>query len=158
MSDIQAGTYTGRAVKGSEQYGEKNGKPYMTVELTITELNRTLTTFLYFSEAAKPYAIDRLKALGCYGAANGNLDGIDANAVRVVVKYEKYQGEDQMKVDILTGGSVRVDNPMDEKRKRSFLAEIASALKAEGAKPPANGGAKPAPKPAPVEDDEAIPF
>lgn len=123
---IPAGFYQGRAVAGSEQYGvSKNGNDQIALDIAIPSLNSTFTTFLSFSEAAAPYAIERLRVCGWKGNDVTKLVGIDANEVTVQVKYETYDGKERMKVDIATGGGrITLENQMDEKSKRAFAARM----------------------------------
>lgn len=142
--EIPAGYYTARGVKGSEQFGTtSNGNRQIAINLDVAELGRELTTFLVFSEKNTPYETERLRALGWTG--DDKLTGIDANEVTVAVKYEPYQGEQKMKVQIVTGGgTVKLKDTMDEKQKRSFLVELSRIAKSEGPRT----APKPAPKPA----------
>lgn len=134
-----AGFYKGRAIAGSAQYGEKNGNEQICLDLEVPSLHRQFTTFLYFSEAAEPYAIQRLRACGWTGDDISNLVGIDKNEIDVQIKYEEYNGKVQMKVDIATGGGTfKMDQQMDDRAKRAFAARLKSRLK---------GGATPTPPP-----------
>lgn len=136
-----AGIYKGRAIGGSEQYGEtSNGNDQIALDLTIPALNRTLTTFLVFSENSMAYSVDRLRACGWKGEDVNKLVGIEDNEVDVRISYQQHNGKEQMRVEIMTnGGSVKLDQPMDEKRKRQFGSKVAQFLKA--------GSPRPAPKP-----------
>jgi hypothetical protein len=135
---IQAGTYKGRGVAGSAQMGmTQNGADQIAIDLHIPELGRVLTTFLFFTDAAKPYSIDRLRALGWDETSDDpSLPGIDRNEVDVVVKYETYKGEEKMKVEILTGGGkVTLKEQMTDSQKRSFMSALKSAAKQAGGAP-----------------------
>lgn len=161
MSDrIEPGYYKGRAVAGSAQYGlTQNGGDQIALDLDIPATGRVLTTFLFFSDAAAPYAVERLRACGWTGDDITNLVGIDRNEVDIQVKYEMYKGEEKMKVDIATGGGgrVKLNSTMDERQKRGFAARMKSVL--AGGSKPANGAA-PARQaaPQPVHGDDEIPF
>lgn len=154
---IAAGYYKGRAVAGSEQYATgKNGTEQVAIDVGIPSLNRTYTTFLYFSDAAAPFAIERLRACGWKGDDIANLSGIDANEIDVQIKYEAYQGQDRMKVEIATGGGrVKLENQMDERAKRAFAARMKAMLKNGG-----NGAAPANSRQAPssTSTDDEIPF
>ena len=90
---IQTGTYKGRGIAGSEQYGvTSNGNDQVVVDLNLVDLGESVSTFLNFSEAAAQYSIDRLRALGWEGNDLSNLTGIDRNEVMVSVKYETWEG------------------------------------------------------------------
>lgn len=126
---IPAGTYTVRAIKGSEQYGyAKTGTPQVGIDLEFIGGEHegvTSTTLLYFSEAAKKYAFERLRALGWTGDDVTDLTGIDTNEVQAVVKYETFDGKERMKVDILTGGGgMKFEKTMDAAQKRAFGAQL----------------------------------
>lgn len=132
MSDgkIPAGYYKGRAVEGSEQYGTtENGNEQIALDVEIPSLNRSFTTFLYFSDAASPYAVERLRACGWRGADISDLSGISKNEIDVGIKYETYKGEPRMKVDIATGGGrITLEKPMGDKEKRAFAARMKGVL------------------------------
>jgi len=136
---IKAGVYKGRGIAGSEQYGiSENGNDQIAIDLDLGEMGRA-STILNFSDAAAPYAVQRLRACGWKGNDLTRLDGIDANEVDVQVKYEEYKGEQKMRVEIMTGGGrVKFKQEMDDRAKRAFAARMKPLL----------GGAAPAPKPA----------
>jgi hypothetical protein len=128
---IAAGTYRGRAIKGTEQYGQtSNGNDQIVIDLDLFEIGEKASTFLVFTDKAASYSIDRLRACGWKGEDLTNLDGIDANEVDVEVKYEMYQGEQKMKVQILTGGgSVKLKDQLDDKGKKAFAAKYRDLAK-----------------------------
>src|SRR5208337_1473042 len=105
MAEMRAGRFKARGIAGSQQYGEAgaNKTLQIAVDLNIPDLGRSVTTFLYFSTAAKPYSIERLRALGWKGNDIRDLSGIDANEVDVEVRSEPYEGKQQWRVEILTG-------------------------------------------------------
>lgn len=145
---IQAGFYKGRAIAGSEQYGinPENGNEQIAIDVAIPSLDRSFTTFLYFTEAATPYAIERLRACGWKGVDISRLTDLDANEITIGIKYETYQGKERMKVDIATGGGrVKIENQMDDRQKRAFAARMASLLKSDG------GNVSPAQRSAPAQ-------
>lgn len=137
MSEIAAGFYKGRAVAGSEQYGlTSNGNNQIALDVNVPSINRTLTVFLYFTEAGMPYALEKLRACGWTGDDVLNLKDVDKNEIDVSIKYEDYKGEKKMRVDISAGaGRVVLQNALDDKSKRSFQAIVKNALKAAGATP-----------------------
>lgn len=137
---IAAGTYRGKAIKGSEQYGQtSNHNDQIVLDLDLLDIGEKVSTFLVFSDKAAEYSIDRLRACGWSGDDLGNLDGIDANEVEVEVKYETYQGELKMKVQIVTGGGrVKLKDQLDDKGKKAFAAKYRDLAKSvAGAKPAA---------------------
>ena len=144
MSEIKAGVYKGSGVAGSEQYGRTpNGTDQIVLELAIPELERNVQTFLYCSEKALPFTIERLRALGWDNDDITNLSGIDKNEVSIDVHYEAYDKGDgsgpkqQMRVNILSGGGrVQIEQFVDSD-KRAFKARVAAMM---GKKPEAGGG------------------
>lgn len=155
--EIPAGFYRGRAIAGSEQYGNtRNGGEQLVIDVDVPSLGRALSVFLYFTDKAAPYALEKLRACGWAGDDVTKLVGIDKNEVDVAVKYETYNGEERMKVDIQAGGGgrVKLDAPMDDKSKRMFGARVAQMLKQS----PGNGVAKPKPAPSVTVGDDDIPF
>lgn len=136
---VEPGFYKGRAIAGSEQYGTtKKGDEQIAIDVEIPSLGCSYTTFLYFTEAAAPYAIERLRACGWQGNDISKLAGIDKNEITVGIKYETYQGKERMKIDIATGGGrVQLENPLDERAKRAFAARMQSFLKGAGGGAPA---------------------
>ena len=147
MSNIQAGYYAARAIAGSEQYGlTPNGDEQIVLEVEVPALGRTLSTFLYFTDAAAPYALERLRACGWAGNDVRNLVGLDANEIQVQVRYEVYQGKERMKVEIATGGGggkITLDKPLDDGRKAAFAARMKALI---ASSPPAGGGTPAAPR------------
>lgn len=158
---IEAGTYKGRAIAGTEQYGQtKHGNDQIVLDLDLLEIGEKVSTFLVFSDKSAPYSVERLRALGWNGNDLSNLTGIDRNEVAVEVKYEMYQGDEKMKVQILTGGGVVLKDKLDDKGKKAFAARYAALAKSTPAPSavaaaPARG-ALPAPVDAPSADD--LPF
>jgi len=149
---IQPGIYKGRGIAGSEQYGHTSkGNPQIAIDLA-TNAGR-LTTFLYFSDEAAPFSIERLRALGWEGDDLSSLVGIDRHEVDVSVKYDVYQGKQQMKVEILSGGRFVMQQQMDDQAKRQFGASfkaLASSMRVGAPRPAAPSGQRPpGPRPAP---------
>ncbi len=128
---IAAGTYRGRAIKGSEQYGQtSNGNDQIVIDLDLFELGEKVSTFLVFTDKAAQYSLDRLRACGWTGDDLSNLSGIDANEVDVSVKYEMWEGQERMKVQILTGGgAVKLKDQLDDKGKKAFAAKYRDLAK-----------------------------
>lgn len=142
---IAAGFYPGRAIAGSEQYAvnPENGNEQIAIDLDIPSIGRQFTTFLYFTDRAAPYAIERLRACGWKGDDLSKLVGIDENEITVQIAYEMYKGEEKLKVQIATGGGrVKLENQMDEKAKRAFATRMKSLVKGTGGGN-GNGGQKP---------------
>lgn len=70
---------------------------------------RTVQTFLPLTQRAIPFSIERLRALGWKGTDIRDLAGIDQADVDVDVAYEDFQGEEQLRVEILTGAGFSFD-------------------------------------------------
>lgn len=140
MSKIEAGTYKARGIEGSVQKGTStNGTEQLAIDLNVPSLGRSVTTFLYFSDAALPYALDRLRALGWEGGEDPKFPGISKNEVDVQIRYETFEGKEQMKVEIWTGGGRPVlKAPMSAQEERGFMSRVSKAAKDA---PPAEGGA-----------------
>lgn len=136
---IPSGTYRGKGVLNSEQLGRTpNGTEQIVLELELVvpmagdvEERKRVSTFLYFSEKAAPYSIERLQALGWTGDDVGQpLVGIDRNEVDVSVSYETFEGKERMRVDILTGGGrVQLKHQMNDAERRQFGARFKSLVK-----------------------------
>jgi hypothetical protein len=139
--DPKPGIYTAKAIKGTEQYGEStNGNPELIIQLNFLELGRAFTTVLYFSAAAIPYSIARLRALGWDGSDVSDLTGIDKNEVQAEIKYEEYEGEMKMKVQLVSGGGAfNTKKPIDPK---AFAARVGAI----GGLPVAQATGAPKPK------------
>lgn len=123
---LAAGVYKGRGVEGSAQHGHsKQGTEQVAIDIDLPEAGRQVTTFLFFSDNAAPYALERLRALGWDGSDDDRFPGISLNEVDVQIKYEMYEGKEQMKVDIVTGGGrVVLKNTMSDQEKRGFMSRI----------------------------------
>jgi hypothetical protein len=134
---IEPGIYKARGVEGSAQHGHsKNGTEQVTIDLELPALGKMLSTFLYFSDDAAPYALERLRALGWEGGDDPSFPGISRNEVDVQVKYEMYEGAEKLKVDIVTGGGrVVMKNTMNDQQKRGFMSRISKLDKQSGTAP-----------------------
>jgi hypothetical protein len=120
---IPAGTYRALAVTGSDLYGHtQSGDEKMSVELELLDIGERVTVYLYFSEKAKPYAVEKLKAMGWDGS--DSMESVGSKECTVRVKYEDYQGKQQMKADVVTGGA-GMGEQMKPSAKSAFLAKLA---------------------------------
>jgi hypothetical protein len=107
--------HKGKAIAGSQQYGTAgdNNTPQIAIDFELGENKKTVTCFLFFSPAAYPYSIDRLRACGWEGDNLADLKGIDKLVVDLEVTEETYQGKTRTKVEIMTGpGKVKLDKPI----------------------------------------------
>lgn len=151
---IAAGTYRARAIAGSEQYGQTtSGNDQIVIDLDLLDIGEKVSTFLVFSDKAAQYSIDRLRVAGWTGDDLANLVGLGDVECEVEVKYEMYNGDEKMKVQIRTGGgAVKLKDVLDEKGKKAFAAKYkAYAVTAKKTAP-----AAPAPKATGSDDDIAF--
>jgi hypothetical protein len=127
---IASGTYRARAIAGSEQYGTtSNGNDQIVIDLDLLDIGEKVSTFLVFSDKAASYSIDRLRAAGWTGDDLSKLEGLGGAECEVEVKYEDYQGEQKMKVQIRTGGAVKLKDQLDDKGKKAFAAKYRDLAK-----------------------------
>lgn len=139
MSNIEPGIYRARAIEGSEQYGvAKTGTEQVSVDLELVEIGAVVTAILAFSDAATPYSLDRLRALGWEGG--DTFAGISKNEVNVQIAYEEYEGKTRIKAEI-QASRFSFAKPMDDAQKRAFFARITGG---SAPKPAANAGSYPA--------------
>lgn len=124
---IAESTYRALAVKGSEQYGTTaNGHDQIVVDFDLPDIGEKVSVFLFFSEKAAPYSIKKLRAAGWRGNDLSNLDGLGEQECVVRVSHETYNGEQKMKTDIVVGGTITLDRPLDDKGKKAFAARFKS--------------------------------
>lgn len=140
--NIEPGIYRARGIEGSDQYGyAKTGTEQVSVDLELLENGQTVTTILMFSDAATPYSIDRLKALGWEGG--DTFEGISKNEVNVQISYEEYDGKTRLKAEI-QASRFSFARPMDDAQKRAFFARIkGGAPSPAAASAPKQGGYPP---------------
>lgn len=146
--DPKPGNYMGKAIKGSEQYGESHGgNPELLLQVIIPELatpdapqGRIFTTVLYFSAEAAPYSIPRLRALGWKGTDLSDLTGIDENEVMVNIAWPVDPGDNKAKLKVQIGsgaGTFSTKKPVDPK---AFAARVGAIA---GLPPTASAAPKP---------------
>jgi len=157
--DIAEGIYDAQAVGEDEPhvaYGQsKNDNDQVAIEMKLLDLNRTVMVILSFSDAAAPFSLERLRALGWKGG--DTMAGITANKVPVRAKWDHYTDQQgvakrSMKFEILTGGGrFSFQKPMDDGQKRGFFARLNQIASQE--KPKAGAGGYPADwdKPGPAQ-------
>lgn len=132
---IAAGNYRAQAIAGSEQYGTtSNSNDQIVIDLDLLDIGEKVSTFLVFSDKSASYSIDRLRAAGWTGDDLSKLDGLGATECEVEVKYEDYQGEQKMKVQIRTGGAVKLKDQLDDKGRKAFAAKYRDLAKSVSAK------------------------
>ena len=134
---IDAGTYRARAVKGSEEYGEtSSGDAKMAIKLELLDIGETVTTYLYFSTKARPYAEARLVEMGWDGT--DSMDGLGSRECTARITHEEYpagSGTMKMKVDVVTQGQGGISeaDKMSDRKKKAFLAKLAGKPEPGGA-------------------------
>ncbi len=133
---IPAARYDADYIPGSLQFGlSKAGNEQISVDLKL-ENGMVVTAFLSFSEAAKPYSEERLRALGWGGAGSALDDTTLTQRVKVDISYRLWEGKEQMDVNIVTGGGrVKMKSEMDAAQKSAFLRRLCGDV---------NSGKKPA--------------
>lgn len=140
--EIPAGRYTGTCT-GELQFGNSgdNGTETMAVEIQMPDGDRTVWSTLYFSQAAKEMSKAKLKACGWSGKGNV-AEQIRGKSVKFSIKYEEYQGDRKMKVNIFDGnGGFKFKNEMSESARDQFLASLEED-EGPGAAPSSPGPAK----------------
>lgn len=108
---------------GEVKYGATDkGTKQVGVELKIE--TTAVWAILYFSEKAKEFSIDKLRACGWDGV--GAIEPqIKGQTVRAGIKYEEFEGKLRMKVDIFTGGGgFKFKAEMDDGTKADFMKEL----------------------------------
>ena len=144
---IEAGLYVGKVISG--EFGENKDGTNVEAVIQMQLIDRadggpslefplTCSIVLHFSEKAKPFSVEKLKAIGWEG---GDLEFARcSNEVTVAVRYEEWQGEQKMKCDILYGGGSIKARPIDPAKKRAFAASLAASMGATPAKASGLGG------------------
>lgn len=121
MSEIQAGFYKGRGVVGSAQLTKAmNGGEQVELELQLAGIDRRVRTKLSFAGKAGPISLERLRALGWKGGSDTSFPGIDTHEVDVEIRYEEWNGKQQMRVEIKTFAP----EPMNDKEAGGFMAKL----------------------------------
>jgi hypothetical protein len=140
MADPLAGTYKARILKDTFQFGEsENGTPQMSLMVSVPDLG-TFGTSLFFSAGAAPYSYAKLKAAGWKGSDLSDLSGLGDSDVLVTIKYETYEGKQQMRVELAGGGGFTPAKPMSQ---QDFAKKVAAITSAIGGGPAPTGNTKP---------------
>lgn len=146
MADNQykAGTYPGELILEKTQFGEtEKGIPQMVLLVDIPDLGGTYSVSLFFSAESAPYSIPKLRAAGWKGADLSDLTGLEKAKVLVTLRYELYNGEQRMKLDLAGGGQFTVAKPIDQKAFAAKVKAITGAMGGAGGGPAASGGKEP---------------
>ena len=156
---IPAGNYEGKAIKGKVQLGETDkGLLQIAIDMDLFDPQNqsvgTMTTFLYFSEAAAVYSYERLRALGWKGTGPEDIDKLndifDTKVPCRVTVPEQYKdpkdGTTKMgssKLEIQAGpGTVVLAKPLTAD---TFKARLRAMGGSSGGTAPATGGKGPTP-------------
>lgn len=123
------GTFRAVVIPETAQFGQaKNGSEQFAIDCSLPDVGETVTVILSFSGGARPYSIDKMAAMGIsVGAADLEFASKEFS---VRVFYEEWEGEERMRVDVLTS-RVKLKE-MDPAQKRGFLAELRGALPKAG--------------------------
>lgn len=150
MSDLVEGTYRARGVLGALGM-TSTGREQVAVELQILDENfagATITWFGYFTEETQERTFESLRTLGWKTDDLSNLDGINANEVKIVLKDEEYDGKWRLKVAwINKPGGLALKTPMNEQQARSFAAQMKGRAMASRRAAVAAGSTPAAPPP-----------
>lgn len=128
-SKLIAGVYKGRAMPETAKLGTtENGHDQIGFMVQISRgggHRDIVPMYLVFSDGPKgsaKYSMERLRALGWEGSDLRDLRTIGKNLVDVRVDYEEYQGEEKLRVEIVTG--LRMDRPMTDKVAEGFASRF----------------------------------
>ena len=134
-SKLMAGVYKGRAMPETAKLGTtENGHDQIGFMMQISRgggHRDIVPMYLVFSDGPKgsaKYSMERLRALGWEGADLRDLRTIGKNLVDVRVDYEDYQGEEKLRVEIVTG--LRMDRPMTDKVAEGFASRFRALAEA----------------------------
>jgi hypothetical protein len=109
----------------------------------------SITWFGYFSDAAFPYTIEKLRRAGFVGTDLRNLARADDKPVRIGIKHETYQGQIRAKVTSIGGGSIVASRQVSTDKAAAFACKMEQRIKAWDAKAgspsPRSAGTRPAP-------------
>lgn len=120
------GTYRSIALPDTIQFGQaKNGSDQVACDVSLEDVGEVVTVILSFSGGAKPYSQDKLKAMGFRN--DGGQLGFERREFQTRIYWEEWEGEERMRVDVLT--SKVALKPMDEPQKRAFMSELLGALR-----------------------------
>lgn len=119
------GEYIARGV-GTPKLGEYE-KPFVEVRVRVLEgpyADEEITDRLYFSEAALPYSIEKLRTLGCTFPDDNAADfsGFGSVDVQIVVDHDTWKGVTRPRVKFynrLTRRNAKTPNAMAEAMERA---------------------------------------
>lgn len=99
-----------------------NGNTQCAIDLWLPEIEKTVTTYLSFSEAAKAFSLEKLRAIGWDGSDTLPFVGIDRTEGTCEIKYESFGGKTRMKAEIKTLG--RFKHQLEGSKARSFMSDL----------------------------------
>lgn len=128
---LTAGVYKGRAMPETVKLGTtEKGHPQIGFMMQISKgagHRDIVPMYLVFSDGPKgsaKYSLERLRALGWEGTDLRALQTIGRNYVDVRVDYEVFEGDEKLRVEIVTG--LRMDRPMNASMADGFAKQFAS--------------------------------
>lgn len=142
---LREGTYGARVSAFEGLTYSANGTPQVAIQFTTDE--GTISTWLYLSDKAAKYTVEKLRLMGWRGndVSEIVLDDLTAD-VEIVVAHEEYDGEAKAKVKWINapggGSGIKPGAPMGDAEKKAFAAKLKGMCMATK---PGNGSA-PAPK------------
>lgn len=162
---IPAGTYRAKGIEAQLGFTSTN-KEQVAISfqvLTPGFENQRLAYYGTFGEKALEITIKALRACGWTGLDLGDLTGVDANEVNLVVEHEEYNGVVSAKVKwVNDGAGGLLKNVMGDAEKLSFAqrmrGEVARLSQAQPKTPAPKAAAKPSgrpPEPPPHTDGDA---
>lgn len=156
MTEFVEGWNHGNACAAALGYTE-GGTPYVAVLLRVNDgdnepnAGRTITTYLYLTDAAGPNTAEALRLMGFRGSDVSVLAPQDADIEKLLprevsfpINYEEHNGKRSPKVGKICasgGGSIAVKNRLEGNEAKSFGMRFRALFDSV----PATGGA---PKPA----------
>jgi hypothetical protein len=166
MTNRLEGRFVGRSTGAADvQFGHaKNGSEQIAVmvELLHEELEgRKVTWFGSFAtDESTKITMRTLRHLGWTCDDLTVLEGLGSTEVDVVIKYEEYNGKEQMRVNIFSRDArVEMKNPMSEEQKRAFAARMKANAVLSRTSAPTPRMPKPAARPIHQADPaDDIPF
>lgn len=137
---IAAGTYEGTATGSNDEGdvpdvqfvdgGKKSDHVIIRLRIDTEDGMQTVQWFGYLSEKALPFTIEKLRSMGARMAKGDITDmhGLGTKTVSVTIRYEEWQGEQKMKVDIGGGGSFVSKDRLDKNGRAAFAARFRGSV------------------------------
>lgn len=117
-----------RARKDSWDLGKSGDKECIAVLFDYVDQNGeagSIQWWGYFTEKTWERTLDSLRYMGWQSDDLGNLDGLDANEVELVLDEEEYDGKKRLKVQWVNRlQALYIKDPMDAQERVSFAARM----------------------------------